>query len=557
MTILLIIISVFLLAIALLLWRYYLLFYKQLDEFIEGKFFQAIDSPFGPFKKIAQKINIIVHNLSMEKETIEDLLQDQHIVRYQFTEYFLEAHSAYKKEDVFNLALDTLYKMFHAEVICLVEMKPDLFVDVHVRQSKDHSSQKRFVKPGIPISDKKSFFDIYLSNVPADKECQVFVPEVVGDLQNVLQVPIRVDKQLIGVVQMFNKSGGFANTDKDLVQTIALSLANQIKVIDILDEEQGALEKYGAIINTLTDGIIIFDEDKNIIMENPSARDFFSLNQVKKTILIDDLLSNKKFSTINLVLFKPERLVLNGKIDELPDLSNGSKTYILILRNVTEVKRKEREKSELFFLTATSMHNELRTIIRKINNNKEAVSENAFKTINFCYLLLNKLIYHAEMDSGPLRLFKKPVKVSQLLNNFIEEITPMLKENNVSITSNTDISEQRIFIDSEKIKLSFKLLIEFLLTKLDKCTSISVESSFDEERFVVRFLQVAHFYNTMELFELTKTNLQIERFMQSDQEVEELNLELAYIKHVLVSHGGDFVISNEHDGTRFSFIIPL
>ncbi|MDD4527366.1 MAG: hypothetical protein PHF25_04935, partial [Candidatus Margulisbacteria bacterium] len=368
---------------------------------------------------------------------------------------------------------------------------------------------------------------------------------------------ISVDKEFIGILQLFNSNCGFDNNDKELVQTMAVFLANQMKVIRTLDEEHGAIEKYGSIINILNDGIIIFDENKNIIMENPAARDFFSLNQVKKNILINDLITNRKFSTINLVLFKPERLVLNGKIDELPELNNGNKTYILILRNITESKRKEREKSELFFLTATTMHNEISSILRKAKNDPKIMSENVLNTINFCFLLLNKLIYHAEMDSGPLRLFKKPVKASELVSKVLEARNANLKENKVTISSKLVESEQRIFMDSAKIELSLNLLFDFLLSKNNKCNSLLIESQFDEDRFVVRLVQVGYFYNTMDLYELTKPNLQVERFMMSDQEVGELNLELSYVKHILISHGGDFAISNEQEGTRFSLIIPF
>jgi len=530
---------------------------KGLDQFIEGKFFNVLSPHPGPFRTIANKINLTVHNLIVEKEKVEEILQDQQLIRYMFTEFFLHAHSLYKNEDIYSLTVDSLYKMFHPEVVCFVVMKPGYLADVYARQTNDKSTPTLIVKEDIKIKDKDILLKPFLSNVPCENDCRIFVPEVIDKVHNFLQIPISVDKEFIGILQLFNSNCGFDNNDKELVQTMAVFLANQMKVIRTLDEEHGAIEKYGSIINILNDGIIIFDENKNIIMENPAARDFFSLNQVKKNILINDLITNRKFSTINLVLFKPERLVLNGKIDELPELNNGNKTYILILRNITESKRKEREKSELFFLTATTMHNEISSILRKAKNDPKIMSENVLNTINFCFLLLNKLIYHAEMDSGPLRLFKKPVKASELVSKVLEARNANLKENKVTISSKLVESEQRIFMDSAKIELSLNLLFDFLLSKNNKCNSLLIESQFDEDRFVVRLVQVGYFYNTMDLYELTKPNLQVERFMMSDQEVGELNLELSYVKHILVSHGGDFAISNEQEGTRFSLIIPF
>ena len=528
-----------------------------LEQFIEGKFFNVLPSQPGSFKKIAEKINRIVHALFIDKEKVEELLQEQQLIRYEFTEYFLQAHSYYDKDKIYSLTVDSLYKMFHPEVVCFVAMKPGFMSDIYIRQIIDRSIPTLIVKENIQIEEKSDYIKPFLSNVPCDKDCRVFVPEIIGKVHNILQIPITIDKEFIGILQLFNKTGGFDNNDKELVQTMAVFLANQLKVIETLHEEQGAIEKYGSIINILNDGIIIFDENKNIIMENPAARDFFSLNQVKKSILINDLLSNRKFSTINLVLFKPERLVLNGKIDELPELSNGNKTFILILRNITESKRKEREKSELFFLTATTMHNEISTLLRKVKNNSETISDNSLNIINYCFLLLNKLIYHTEMDSGPLRLFKKPVKVSELISKILEKRDSEFIANDITVAIKLADSDQRVFLDSEKIELSLNLLLNFILVKNNKCNNISIESQFDEDRFVVRILQVGYFYNTMELFELTKAYLQVERFMLSDQEVGDLNLELAYVKHVLTSHGGEFAISNEHDGTRFSFIIPF
>ncbi len=552
--------SIFLLLCILAVFMFYKtqssIMLSGLDQFIEGKFFNVLPTQPGPFKLIAEKINLIVHDLFIEKEKVEELLQEQQLLRYEFTEFFLQAHSIYDPEKIYALAVDTLYKMFHPEVVCFIVNKPGLLSDIYVRQTKEKSMPTMIVKENIQIEENETFFKPFLSNVPCNKDCRVFVPEIVGKVHSYLQIPISIEKEFIGILQLFNRSGGFDNNDKELVHTMAVFIANQLKVTQTLQDEKGAIEKYGSIINILNDGIIIFDENKNIIMENPAARDFFSLNQTKKNILINDLLTNRKFATINLVLFKPERLVLNGKIDELPELSNGSKTYILILRNITESKRKERERSELFFLTATAMHNELNTLLKKVKNNSEQISANALKAINFSFSLLNKLIYHAEMESGPLRLFKKPVEVSELITKVLAKREPELKERKIKVSTKVVKSEHRVFLDSDTIELSINLLFDFFL-KTNKCNHIAIESHFDEDRFVARFLQVGHFYNTMELYEITKPNLQVERFMESDQEIGDLNLELSYVKHILASHGGEFVISNEHDGTRFSFIIPF
>lgn len=531
---------------------------KGLDQFIDGQFFNVLPVQNGIFKKISEKINLIVHQLFLEKEKVEELLQEQQLLRYEFTEFFLHANSLYDKHKVYTLVLDSLYKMFHPEAICLLSFKKDLKADVFIRQNKDRNIPLIITKEDINIANKKDLLKTLNSNTPSDKDTSIFVSEIVDKVQSFLQVPIFLEKESIGVIQVFNKLEGFDNNDKELVQTIAAFLANQLKVIQTIIDEKGALEKYGSIINILNDGIIIFDENKEIIMENPAARDFFSLSQVKKNILINDIISNQKFSNINLVLFKPEKLVLNGKIDELPELSNGYKTFILILRNITESRRKEREKSEVFFLAATSMHNELSAIIRKIkNNNLELPESNILKAIDFCYLLLNKLIYYAEMDSGPLRLFKKPVNATEFVTKIVEERRIEFKDNKVTLNTQIIDSEQKVFMDSEKIKLSINLLLDFIFSKTNKCNEIFIEGHVEAERFVLRFIQLGYFYNTIELYEITKPGLQVERFMQSDLGMEELNVELSYIKHVLTSHGGEFSISNEHDGTRFSLIIPF
>ncbi|GEM_PF-3504185 len=558
MEIFIIIILLFLLASTIIYYRVQsTILHRGLDEFIQGKFFNVLCIQPGIYKGITSKINLIVHNLFLEKEEVEDLLQEQKLLRYEFTEFFLQAHSFYEAEKIYSLVVDSLYKMFHPEIISLVIMKPGAISDVYIKQLIEQSVPAMIVKESIKIEDIEQLNIPYLSNADCKNDCDIFVADLIKKVHNFLQIPIIVDKEFIGTIQIFNRNGGFDNNDKELVQTMAVFIANQLKIIQVLDEEQGAIEKYGSIINILSDGIIIFDENKNIIMENPSARDFFSLNQVKKQVLINDLLSNRKFSTINLVLFKPERLVLSGKIDELPELSNGLKTYILILRNITESKRKEREKSELFFLTATTMHNELGTLIRRHKANPETMSESVFKVINFSNLLLNKLIYHTQMDSGPLRLFKKPVLLSKLISELLEKRIPELNTSNIQVATKLIESEHRFFIDSDNIALSMNLLLDYILAKNTKLSSIYVESDFEEDYFVIKFLQQGIFYNTMDLYELTKASLQVERFMVSDVEIQDLNVELAYVKHILVSHGGDFIISNEHDGTKFSYLIPF
>jgi PAS domain-containing protein len=544
--------------ICLLLLCSILFYIKQLNSiktglasYLEGNYFNSLKTSISPFRDIANNINQIIANISKEKEQIEEILQEQKLIKYKINQFFLQAICLYDKESLLELLLEYLYKIYYPTTILFANLQSNNTYNVFIKEKKDSLSSSIEVRINQNINNIQVFTETFYSNKPNNSQ-QLLIPNYLKDVNNILQTPIYIDNNLLGVIQIINYNNNFENNDIELIKTMTLFLANQLKIINYIQEEKSILQKYSSIINILNDGIIIFNENKNIIMENPAARDFFSLNQTKKNILINDIINNNLFSTINIVLFKPEKLILSGKIDELINLNTNTKTYILILRNITESKKKEREKTEILFLAITNLYNELKSITKKFKE-EQSIERN----IDTCFLITKKLVYYLEIDTGPLRLLKKKVSFNNLLEKYLKTKEEFFNTNNITLNNLIKENDCEISVEEEKIILSMDLLLGYIIEKTQEKKSINIEILIEEETLKINFLQDNYNYDKLEIFELTKYNLQVEKFMQTEIEITEINIELSYINHILVSHGGSFTIKNTEEGVLFILKIPF
>ncbi|MEK6557364.1 MAG: hypothetical protein AABZ14_03585, partial [Candidatus Margulisiibacteriota bacterium] len=312
------------------------------------------------FGKIGQKINLLLTSLTSHTELIENKLQDKNMLMYQYTQLFLSLPTVYTQEELIRLTLEYSSKIFRVETALYIRQTSQL-PEATVYQSILSDRPRLYVTTLDTNINLQECVNPTLKNVCPPEEDEPVLLDELPPTRNFLRIPILLENSVTAILQLQNKEDhyDFDETDVELGKTISMALSNQIKIIDIIQEEKESTKKLGALINNISDAIILADRSQKIILENPAARDLFSLNPIKKSLLLNEILMSSSNPTVNLVLFKPERVVLLGKISTILNSEGLVDQYILAFRNATDSKQKEREKSEILFLTATKMYHPL------------------------------------------------------------------------------------------------------------------------------------------------------------------------------------------------------
>ena len=537
-----------------------------LDEALSGNsLLRYKDSQPSVFRQIGEKVNGIIQNLITETELIENKLQEKNILMHQYIQLLLSIPTAYSIDELVNRMIEGIYKIFRTEIIVMAYSQNNIeHLCWHQVLREDmertgHSTQPAERVYPSQINAKNTFDD--------HDQAATLVPNL-GHYFNLLQIPVILDDNVIGTLQIANKVNhqDFDEYDLEIGRTISMAIANQLRIISIIEEEKGATEKLSTIIDNISDAIMITDAQNHLVLENPASRDLFSLNPVKKTLLLEKILLSPNHQSINLVLFKPERVLLLGKISTVLTPLGTLDKHIISFRNVTDAKQKEREKSEILFLTATKMYRPLLNLKKTKElfkfSNDPTIEKKLTDEISMVFDLLTKVIFYTEIESGPLRLAKKPSNINDIIDKVIETLGAQLVQGKIKIKLDLEPDIEKVLMDPGRIEEVVNSILQFIIkTPTLSGTQKEMTLSTRTRNSEVLMLDIFHAkfeFNRMEILELTNKNIQVEKFMQSDQDLEDLNLNFAFVNHVLKSHGGSFLVTSEPDiGTWYRIGIPI
>lgn len=269
------------------------------------------------------------------------------------------------------------------------------------------------------------------------------------------------------------------NTDK-----LAESLNRMIETLK--DREQMVVEHQTnlrtqnkflqAVINSLSDGLIIIDETFNIIRVTPHIEDWFGLEE--KEILglsINEFVkssNNKAFEDLS-----DDEIYIKNSQDlnfiastMLLNLDDEKNVYVIIIKNITDQKELETLKEDF---VATLTHDLKVPIIAETNMLELFLSESFGKISEKQTLALKNMqasnkelldlvqimLDTYKMRDGNIKLYKENIMLKSFLNEIIEEMTPIAQkaQNNINLILSRDIM---ICADRMQFKRVIKNLIQ-------------------------------------------------------------------------------------------------
>ena len=107
-------------------------------------------------------------------------------------------------------------------------------------------------------------------------------PACVGrGLRAFIGTPIVIDGELVGTLNFVSpepRVGGFADYERELIEVMADAVARRLKGDRAAASEAEARGWYQSIVETVDEGVIVVDADCEVILSNPSAKEFLGID---------------------------------------------------------------------------------------------------------------------------------------------------------------------------------------------------------------------------------------------------------------------------------------
>lgn len=272
-----------------------------------------------------------------------------------------------------------------------------------------------------------------------------------ADIGPLLIQPLCHRQQGLGVLMLGNgrRQQLFSDSDARLCQSVADHVSGAIanarlydEVTSLLVERQEQVSQRQAILDSVTDGVIVAGKTQHILMVNPAAEAI--LKQPARKLLGRPLAGVcPALVEVEHAVFELNRRIIEGSHSPvyLPDQTLLG--TVAVLRDVT--KEREAEQSKSRFIETVS--HELRTPITAIKGYTDLLSKGAVQPDSDHYqrfigkiktnterlsIIVNNMIAVSEMD-GQRSLNLRPVELEVVLNEALNAIEIELKHRELSL----------------------------------------------------------------------------------------------------------------------------
>jgi two-component system sensor histidine kinase ResE len=383
------------------------------------------------------------------------------------------------------------------------------------------------------------------------------------------------------LVQMKKIAEGMAKGDfegrvealsDDEIGTLAKSinyLSDALKKnINALSQEKDQLRN---VLLSMTDGVITFDNDGNVLMANPQAKELLRGDPEQNA-------EDKGFEVLSPFLEKvkdtksslQDEIKINGRVlsvrlAPLMDKDQGLWGVVAVLQDVTRERKLEHLRREF----VGNVSHELRTPLSYLQGYTEALIDDMVedpvekkKYLNIILeetlrlrRLVNELLDLTQIETGHINLKKDKISIRHLTERVIKKVTPIAEQKGIILK--TEFEElPLVMADEDRIEQVLINLIDNALRYSEDGKEILIKARTNEGGVMVSVKDQGPGIPEDEL------PFVWERFYKVDKSRARhkggTGLGLAIVKNIVEAHGGRvFAKNHPAGGTEFYFTLPV
>ncbi|HRT18053.1 MAG TPA: ATP-binding protein [Candidatus Paceibacterota bacterium] len=335
-----------------------------------------------------------------------------------------------------------------------------------------------------------------------------------------------------------------------------------------------------AIIENLTDGIILLNKKKQIEIINSPATELFNIGkkeaigkcfvdlldienipEIKKILIDKDRIRNiyrEEVATLDGLHLEITSVLLKDEIEE--------KGFLIIIHDVTKEKLIEKMKTEFVSVAAHQLRTPLSAIkwtIRmildgdagEINEEQRELLEQTYISNERMIRLINDLLDVSRIEEGRLLYDQEDARIEDVLDSVIEASQEMLRNKNMVLEVNKK-ETPKVKIDKEKIGVVIQNLLENAIKYTEQGGKIKITLDNDEKNVIFKIEDSGVGIPKSQQDRIFTKFFRAENVTR--METNGTGLGLYTTKNIVQAHKGQIWFeSEENKGTTFYFTIPI
>jgi phosphoserine phosphatase RsbU/P len=285
-----------------------------------------------------------------------------------------------------------------------------------------------------------------------------------NQMKSFANVPLIFKEEVIGILNICSSTqNAFPRNEMTFLHTMANQLASnlgRLKIIKKLEES-----KISSLIESMNDGVIMFNEHHQLTIVNPAAEKVLELSpnkaptldlvfsKLKKMGLLDlyNTTSDSKTPSLN------NQTTLNGRsysvnISLVSSPESGKMGTVMVFRDITEQQKTERIKTQRL------------DVIAKVNDIIGSITD----LNNLLTVLMEFILSIANAEMGSILLKEDKVFFSKVHSNFPDKIRRFYKFKTGITISDYVIQSKKIchiehYFENTKVLTNTKILIDTYL----------------------------------------------------------------------------------------------
>lgn len=335
-----------------------------------------------------------------------------------------------------------------------------------------------------------------------------------------------------------------------------------------------------AIIENLTDGVILLNKKKQIEIINSPATELFNTSkkeaigkcfvdlldienipEIKKILIDKDRIKNiyrEEVTTLDGLHLEITSVLLKDEIEE--------KGFLIIIHDVTKEKLIEKMKTEFVSVAAHQLRTPLSTIkwtirmildgdVGEINEEQRELLEQTYISNERMIKLINDLLDVSRIEEGRLLYDQEDARIEDVLDSVIEASQEMLRNKNMVLEVNKK-ETPKVKIDKEKIGVVIQNLLENAIKYTEQGGKIKITLDNDEKNVIFKIEDSGVGIPKSQQDRIFTKFFRAENVTR--METDGTGLGLYTTKNIVQAHKGQIWFeSEENKGTTFYFTIPI
>lgn len=407
---------------------------------------------------------------------------------------------------------------------------------------------------------------------------------------SMIAVPLYASASVIGVLACFSQlKGAYDDDAARVLLTLSSEAALALEKASLYQTTLQDKTKIEAIINSLTDGLMVIDRDANLVLANPFVARLIDLRPDGYDTPLGDLIERSRYGmefqeasyaeALSMVLeggesYKHEMVLLSDpptifQVYWVPLKEEGGRVSgaVILLHDITDFVELDRMKSEFISIVSHELKTPLTSIkgfvrllsaerVGPVTAKQRHYLDIVQRQTESLTMLINDLLDLSKIEAGIIEVQSAPVSLASVTGEVVQHLEGMAGEKGIGLHVEIPADLPPVCGDSDRLGQVFMNLIHNAIKFTPKGGSVRVKAGLIGEECLVRVSDNGIGISQQDLPRIFDKFYQVDSSTTRQQSGTGLGLPIT--RQLVTAHGGELWVNSALDkGTTFSFTLPL